>query len=206
MSKKTLAVTLSKLKSFVNPKISLEQYQTDSDIAATILWEADMQGLVKDKIITDLGAGTGVLGIGCLLLGAKKVYFVEKDKDAIVTLTQNIAQMEDLYELGEYEIICKDVSHFEIKSELVITNPPFGTQIKGSDIKFLEIAMFLSDKVISFHKTETADYINKFIKNNGFSVEETMCVAFPLKNTMKQHKKRLERIDVTIWIISKKNS
>ena len=86
ITKSKLAITLSKLKVFDSAKVKLEQYPTDSEVAADVLWNAFMQGDIGNKIIADLGAGTGVLGIGALILGAKKVYFVEKDKDVIKLL------------------------------------------------------------------------------------------------------------------------
>ena len=87
VSKSSLAIELSKLKVFNQANVSLEQYPTDSEIAATILWQAKMNNDIEDKIIADLGAGTGILGIGALLLGADYVYFVEKDEKAIEILT-----------------------------------------------------------------------------------------------------------------------
>lgn len=43
-------------------------------------------GDIEGKIIGDLGAGTGMLGLTALICGAKKVYFFEIDDDAIVDL------------------------------------------------------------------------------------------------------------------------
>ena len=72
ISQNRLAIELSKLKSFEKFNISLEQYQTPSDIAAKFLWWAYMQGDISHKVIADFGCGNGILGIGCLLLNAKK--------------------------------------------------------------------------------------------------------------------------------------
>jgi len=71
-SKSGLAVILSSLLSFKSPKIKLEQYETPSEIAADVLWNAHMNGDLVDKTVADLGSGTGVLGLGAVLLGAKK--------------------------------------------------------------------------------------------------------------------------------------
>ena len=74
---------LSKMEGFSQPDPAKEQYKTDSEIAATILWNAFMQGDIKDKVVADLGAGTGVLGLGALALGAKFVFLVELDETAL---------------------------------------------------------------------------------------------------------------------------
>ena len=83
MSKSELAIRLSKLKGFGSPSVALEQYPTDSEMAAELLWSACMRGDVSGKAVADLGCGTGVLGIGCLLMGAEKVFFVDSDGEAL---------------------------------------------------------------------------------------------------------------------------
>ena len=89
-SKKQLEVRLSKLKQLSSPKASLEQYQTSSDIAAEVLWTAYMNNDIKNKVIADLGCGNGMFGIGALLVGAKKVFFIDSDSDAILTTKANL--------------------------------------------------------------------------------------------------------------------
>jgi len=70
-TKSSLAIELSNLNVFSKAKVKLEQYPTDSEIAADVLWNAYMKDELKGKTIADLGCGTGILGIGALLLGAK---------------------------------------------------------------------------------------------------------------------------------------
>ena len=81
-SKKALAVLLSRLEGFIGPKVRVEQYATDPEIAAEVLWQAFMKGDIG-KVSVDLGCGTGILGIGLLALGSKKVYFIDSDQKVI---------------------------------------------------------------------------------------------------------------------------
>src|SRR3989338_11601347 len=97
ITKSRLAIILSKLRQFENPKFLDEQYTTDSEIAAMVLWNAYMSGNIKGKTIAYLGAGTGILGIGALLLGAKKVFFVEKDENAVKILKENLEGTKEAY-------------------------------------------------------------------------------------------------------------
>ena len=90
LSKSELAIVLSKMKVFDEPELLKEQYATDSEVAAELLWSAYMNGDVKDRIVADFGCGTGILGIGCLLLEAKKVFFVDSDSKAIDVLKENL--------------------------------------------------------------------------------------------------------------------
>ena len=59
-SKSGLAIVLSKLKTFEKPKVRVEQYSMDSEIAAEVLWNGLYRGDIQ-KVIVDLGCGTGML-------------------------------------------------------------------------------------------------------------------------------------------------
>src|SRR3989344_8065250 len=93
MNKKRLAIILSKLEKIELPKAKLEQYQTDSEVAAEILWSAYLSKDIDEKIIADFGSGNGILGIGSLILGAKKVYFVEIDPKNTELIKENLSSL-----------------------------------------------------------------------------------------------------------------
>lgn len=204
ISKKSLAVFLSKLRVFENPDMRLEQYATDSDIAAEIIWAAYMNQDVEDKVIVDFGCGTGILGIGALLMAAKKVYFVDIDPKAIELLRSNLKFLNERVE-GEldYEIINTAIESFDKKVDVVIQNPPFGTKVEHSDRVFLTKAFATADKIYSFHKSTTASFVDAISKDNHFKITAEYKLKFPLKNTMKFHKQKVERIDVTCFRIEK---
>ena len=86
-SKSSLAIILSKLKLFSKPQLNLEQYPTDSEIAAEVLWNAHMNDDLDNKVVADLGCGTGILGIGALLLHSKKG-FLENPKFLFIKSTK----------------------------------------------------------------------------------------------------------------------
>lgn len=203
MSQKHLSRTLSKLLDFVEPNLSLEQYLTNSDVAAELLWSINMRGFLKDKVIIDLGAGTGVLGIGALLLGAKKVVFLEKDARAIEVLEKNIMKLKEEYELPEYEIICCDVALAEGEFDVVIMNPPFGTKTMRADTMFLEKAFELSNVILSIHKTSTRDYIKNLFKENNYALVEIFDFNYSLKKTFEHHLKPVKKIEVSGFLAVK---
>lgn len=202
-SKKQLAVTLQQMKGFSDPKIRKEQYATDADVAADMLWEALMQGDIDGKIVADLGAGTGILGLGALLLGAQKVFFVEEDGDALEIAKENLKLLEEEYELGESVFIVDKVEHFNEKVDVVIENPPFGTKEKHADKIFLEKAFSIASIVYSLHKTETKGFIEAITKNHWFSVAGFKEYSYPLKASFKHHRKAVERVSVGLWILKK---
>lgn len=195
MNKKQLAIELSKLKSFEKPKLKLEQYFLDSEIAAELLWLAYLNSDIKNKIIADLGGGTGVLSYGALLLGAKKVYLVEKDKDAVKIAKKNILNKK-------IRFINKDIKYFNVKVDTVIQNPPFGTKDKHIDKLFLEKAMNLSNKIYSIHKITSKTFIEK-LAGDKFNIQ-IKNIEIPLKRIYKFHKKKIYYVKAGIWFLGRK--
>ncbi|MFW6013549.1 MAG: METTL5 family protein [Nanoarchaeota archaeon] len=199
VSKSTLAIELSKLQVFENAKFKQEQHPTDSEIAAEALWNAFMKGNIEDKIIADLGCGTGILGIGCLMLGAKKVYFVENDPGAIASLKGNLRKID----VNEYKIFEGNINKFNKKVDVIVQNPPFGTKEKHADREFLLKAFNLTYKIYTFHKTSTSAFVEKISAENKFKIKDKKNFKFPLKNTMPHHKTRIKRIDVSLFVLEK---
>jgi putative methylase len=203
VTKSQLAIRLSKLPVFVQGRLSLEQYPTDSEIAAESLWTAYMNGDIEDKVIADLGAGTGILGIGALMLGARFVYFVEIDKTALELLEKNLAG----FDKKSYSIIDSDISGFRSISrkpiDTIIMNPPFGTKEKHADREFLLRAFSLCNKIYSFHKTSTSAFIESISAGSGFKILIRKDFEFPLKQTYSFHKSKIKRIDVSLFYMVK---
>lgn len=193
MSKKSIAIELSKLKVFENPKEKEEQYSTDSELASELLWNAFMLGDIKEKTVADFGAGTGILGIGALLLGAKKAYFVERDKKVIAILRENLIKIKK-----DYDVIEGDVADFNIKVDTVIMNPPFGTRKRNADREFLIKAFDIANTVYSIHLKGSENFLEKLAYDEGKSVTNVWDGGLQLKKTMKHHKRNVHRAKVVM--------
>jgi putative methylase len=205
MTKKELSMLLSRLKVFDKPEMKLEQHPTDSEIAGGMLWNAFMQGDIEGKVIVDLGCGTGILGLGALLLGAKKAFLVDIDAGAVELAMQNKAFLEK--ETGQKlnAVFCAgDISVFDEKADVAIMNPPFGTKSENIDTVFLLKAMDLVRVIYSFHKASTKDYIDTLISESKFETTHYLEYDFPLKMSMAYHTKKVERIRAGLWRIQKK--
>jgi len=196
MNKKKLSVILSKLEGFFGD-VKLEQYMTDPEIAADILWFVHLHGDLEGKTIADLGCGNGILGIGALNLGAEKVYFVDVDKKMIDLAKKNC-------KFKNSNFLNEDVSSFDKKVDVVIQNSPFGVKNKKADEKFLKKAFEISDKVYSFHKIESKDFIEKISSKNGFKVNKVLKYDFYLKRSMKFHKRKEHKVVVGCWVLERK--
>jgi len=199
-SKSRLAIELSKLKVFKDPDIREEQYPTDSEIAAEILWNAYMNEEIEGKVMADLGSGTGILGIGCLLLGAELVYFIEKDPKAMEIAKENLNNIENK---EKAILIKKDIEEFDEKVDVVVENPPFGTKQKHADKAFLEKAFNISKVIYTIHKSTSQDFIDKISKDNNFEVTNYTEHDLPIKASQLFHKRKIHRIKVGCWRLEK---
>ena len=197
-SKSDLAITLSSLKGFANPKVREEQYITDSEVAATVLWNAYLLGDIENRVIADLGCGTGILGIGALLLGAEKVFFIDSDEKALGIAKNNILKVKsEDYSINSEEFICLDIGQFKTKVDVVIQNPPFGTKIKHNDIIFLEKALGIGKIVYSFHKSESKGFLERFSAKKNLEITHIWNFKFPLKASFQFHRRQVHRINVS---------
>ncbi len=199
MNKKKLAIQLSKLKQIEKPIISLEQYQTESEIAADVLWFAHMNNNIENKIIADLGCGNGILGIGALLLGAKKVFFIDIDNASLLITKQNINDLN----LKNAVLIKSEIENFNEKVDTVIQNPPFGVQREHADKPFLQKAMQISSIIYSFHKIESREFIKNLLADTNFKIRKILKFKFPIKKTQFFHRKKSYLIDVGCWFIKR---
>ena len=206
VSKSDLAVDLSKLKAFESPKVRVEQYAMDSEIGAEVLWNAFLFGDIDGKVIVDLGCGTGILGIGALLLSAKKVFFVDNDENALNIAKENLSSIKSESSYRKKSVfIEKNVNNvdlnndFEGKCDVVIQNPPFGVKDKGADAAFLEAAFKISDVVYSFHKLNCIKFVERFAEERGFEVTHLWEFDFPIKSSQSFHKRRIYRFKVGCW-------
>lgn len=203
-SKSGLAIVLSGLNGFKEQKVNIEQYSTDSEIAASILWDAYMRGDIEGKVIADLGSGTGILGLGALLLGAKSAYFVEIDEDAIEIAKNNYNTLKsEKSVVGGAIFIHKDIGYFDKKVDVVIENPPFGVKKRHADKSFLENAIKIAPIVYSLHKSESMRFVEAFSKDNNVHFAIIGEFEFPLKASLSFHTKRIYRFKVSCFRLEK---
>jgi putative methylase len=202
MTKARLAITLSKLLVFENPKAALEQYPTDSEIAAEVLWQAYMLGDIENKSVLDLGCGSGILGLGAGLLGASPISMIDKDSSALAIAKNNQSKLESegLLVNGPQNpriaLTLGPVETYTGTSDAVIMNPPFGTRNEHADKIFVEKAMECARVIYSFHKSSTLPFLRKLVEKNNWKITHEWEFDFPLKATMDHHRRKMSRIAV----------
>jgi len=192
MKKKKLEIFLEGLDNFSDPKAYLEQYTTPSNIAAEFLIYARLNGDLNGSVC-DLGCGTGIFAIGAKILGAKKVYAIDIDEDALEIARKNA----DGYGC-KIDFICNDIIEIDkndLHVDTVLMNPPFKFH---KDIEFLNKSLELADVVYSMHNGVTEEFINNYAVNICSSFEIRR-IRFPIKRTFGFHRKDVKEIDVNMY-------
>lgn len=189
MKFKQLESELTKLSSFLKPKVDLEQYPTSPDVAIRVLMIANEYGDIKNKVVVDLGCGCGVLSYAAYLFDCFLNVMVDIDQEALELARKNV-------EFGEF-FLC-DALKFDYVADTVIMNPPFGTRNKGVDIKFIEKALEIAPIVYSMHKTTTRSFIQK-----RFNAKLIAEVKFPIKKIFKFHQNKQKDVYVDVFRITK---
>ena len=178
--------------------IELEQYTTSGDIAASWLAQIAAFGdLSTDSSIADLGAGNGILGIGAALMGVSQVVLVEVDEQACSVAFQSIEQAG----VSDYvEIFCKRVDDSLDLSgaDLIISNPPWGTQNPKSDRPFLD-AIIRSNTIAHLMHSAEATHIETIFKSAGWEVERYWETDFALPAAYSHHYSRQGKTRAGFW-------
>ena len=79
---------------------------------------------IKDKIILDVFAGTGALGLEALSRGASHVTFIEADKKAAEILKQNAIVLGVFEQVRIYDTKAEKID-FDSPFDIVIADPPY---------------------------------------------------------------------------------
>ena len=162
-------MTLQGLEGFVDPVARLEQYETPATLASDLLhlaWSHDDLG----GHVLDLGCGTGVLGVGAALYGAR-VVGVDVDTEALRIARSNAASAG----VGERtDWVRGEAGTPPVRGvETVVMNPPFGAQRRGADRDFLRAAESLADVVYTVHNQGSLNFVESFVEGKVTDAFET---------------------------------
>jgi len=183
------------------PKAYLEQYTIPTDVAAELLFiAAYVHDDIIEKIVVDLGCGTGRLAIGAVLLGAVEAVGVDIDKEVVKLAKKNAEK------LGVKEKTSWIAGEIEVLNGLfhtVLQNPPFGVQKRGADRKFLLKALQLAPRIYSLHKGGESNraFIKKFIEGHGGKVTGIFPMKLNIPKLFKFHTKQRYEVKVDLYTI-----
>ncbi|PID37740.1 MAG: 50S ribosomal protein L11 methyltransferase [Pseudomonadales bacterium] len=88
-------------------------YHATTRLCLDWLTEQQLNNQLQGKVVVDYGCGSGILGIAALLLGAKQVYSVDIDPQAVLASKQNAKrnQVDDRLQAflsEEFQQFCQD--------------------------------------------------------------------------------------------------
>ena len=90
-----------------------------------------LQGYVQDSVVLDLFAGSGALGIEAISRGARHVDFVDRAKDSIALVHQNLRGIEGDYTVQNVDFMSALRSAYVsgTKYDLIFIDPPYATSL-----------------------------------------------------------------------------
>ncbi len=202
MLKKELELMVQQIPSMPKPKLCLEQYTTPASIVADMVWEAFMRGDIEDRIVADLGCGSGRIAYASLMLGASYVLCVDIDLDAINLARKSHTRILGLEETVRIDYVVLDVlSHGIRRVDVVLQNPPFGIRSNVRDIEFLEQAFNIATTVYSLHRSNDKSrlLIARIARDKGFEYALIKTYDFPIPQLHERHRRRIHYIKVDFW-------
>jgi len=202
MRPKHLAIELSKLEPHPCTSVELEQYATEGDLASYWILGIDQVDDMEGKRVLDLGAGNGILGLGCLLVGAHHVTLVEADP-LVVKIAKVNAERLSLRGKGSIEVI---QDHISLQSErpvitpdIIVMNPPWGVQTAKADRPLLEYAFSLGAPVVHVLHSAKSKHVQALGRDYGYESEAMLETEFRLPPTYLHHSKKKATTTVRCW-------
>lgn len=193
VKKKDLAIALQGVANFDDPNPSLEQYMTDANLAAEMLFGAYSNGDIAGMKVIDLGCGTGMLSIGSWLLGAGMVRGFDVSEKALSVAEMNRNKFDACVEYT----MC-DIREIDEGADTVVMNPPFGCQTRNADRPFLDKAMEISECIYSIHMANTVGFIREYCAEKGRSVHSCKIYKYDIPHVFSFHKRAKQTVDVAV--------
>lgn len=150
-----------------------------NDTGRNIFYKSAIESTVKDKVVVDIGAGTGFLSILAAKAGAKKVIAVEKDTSRF-QFCKSIIDRLNLQ--NQIELICDDFLNLDIPADIYVSET-ISNQIFSENI--LSIASHCQKHNGIFIPGTFEITLEVYRNHPIFSVVETESEAFEFQPDIK---------------------
>ena len=125
-----------------------------------------LQNNIRDKIVLDLFAGSGAIGLEFISRGAKKAFLCEKEKKAIEIINKNVQKM---HAENKVKIAFMDYRKFletsNDKYDLIFLDPPYETDFISKSTELIIKKNLLNDDGIIIAETDQEERVIKELEN-----------------------------------------
>jgi len=200
-TKSHLTQQLGVVAGFDDPRADLEQYRTPPELAAHLIHTADLQGDVEDRLVVDLGCGTGMLALGAALRGPRSVVGVDLDPDPLATARENQRRVASSSPVAWIRADATRAPLCPDEPTTVVMNPPFGAQSgnEHADRGFLATASEVADVSYSIHNADSDAFVEAFVGDNGGSVTHAYRTEFDLPRQFDFHEADERTIEAEVF-------
>lgn len=203
-TKRALEQRLAKIAGFERPSVELEQYPTPADIAAHLLHFADTMDDISNRIVLDLGTGTGMLALGAATRNPARVIGLDRDQAALGTARENEREVTPSQPV---DWLCADATNPPLCPDdpvTVVMNPPFGAQNgqKHADRAFLAVASSIAGVSYSIHNQGSNEFVSSFADDNGGDVTHAFRAELALPRQFSFHEHDRKTIEAEVYRIS----
>jgi putative methylase len=203
-----------------NPQVHLEQYTVSEQIAANMLFiAAYANDDVVDKIVLDLGCGTGRLALGASFVGAGDVVGIDINRSAIQTASENSRKAD----LCSVQWVLGDIGAVVGCFDTVLQNPPFGVQTREADRAFIVKALDVGSSIYSLHshpevdarlikqlkasqgflQVQASPFMERFIAKQGGSISAVYAMVMTIPRMFDFHTKLKHDFVIDMYVIKK---
>lgn len=202
-TKSQLTQQLGVVAGFDDPRADLEQYRTPPELAAHLVHTADLQDDVEDRIVVDLGCGTGMLALGAALRGPRAVVGLDLDPGPLSIARENEGRIATASPVSWVRADATAAPLCPDGPTTVVMNPPFGAQSgnEHADRAFLETTSRIADVSYSIHNAESDEFVEAFADDHGGTVTHAYRAAFDLPRQFDHHEADSRTIDAEVFRI-----
>lgn len=200
-SRRVLERRLATLEGFEEPRVELEQYATPADLAAYLVHLADLESDL-DRVVVDLGTGTGMLALGAALKGSTQVLGLELDRAPLTVAKRN---QRALGVTSGISWLRGDVERVPLclDDATVVMNPPFGAQNTNihADQEFLATTARIAAVSYSVHNAGSRDFIEAYSTDHGGTITHAYQSTLDLDRQFEFHSGAKTEIPVEVYRI-----
>jgi putative methylase len=202
-TRRALARRLGVVQDFQDPTLELEQYATDTEVAASLVHVADEHGDLADATVLDLGTGTGMLALAAALRSPDRVIGVDVDPTPLRTARENAARIGATTDVAWLVADATDLPLQGIDDAVVLSNPPFGAQRgnEHADRAFLDQIASVASVSYTIHNAGSQDFVAAYVADNDATITDAYAVELDVDNQFDFHDAETAVVDAEAYRI-----